>query len=194
MTAQEIINQWHGMNGEEQYRLCRNCVGRVINQGYKLRPGYDFDDATQSTYERMIGILADPDKLDAYCKRRELEGKTEITLAAVGCRAARNTMGRISYHANKEAKATSRTVTNEAGEEIDVLDTIASADNTEESAITRATLQQFIKSLDDTNQKILAGRLAGKTEREISETVPISNVAVHKRIRKMQTALAAMLQ
>lgn len=182
------------MSGEEQYSFCQNCVKRAISQGRKLRPSYDFDDATQSTYEYLMGILANPDKLEADCKRREQEGKAEVTLAAVVCRAASNTMERIRYHAAKDAKATSRTIIDEAGDEINVLDTIAAADNIEESAITKAMLQQFIKNLDETNQKILAGRIAGKTEREISETVPISNVAVHKRIRKMQTTLAAMLQ
>lgn len=193
MTAKEIINQWNGMTGEEQYTFCQNCVRRAISQGRKLKPGYDFDDATHSTFEGVLTTLAAPDKLDADSKRREQQGKAGNTLAAVVCRAANSSMGRISYHADKESKATSRTITSEDGDEIDMLDIIAAADNTEGSAIIRVTLQQFVKSLDKVNQQILAGRIEGKTERELAAVVGLSSVAVHKRIAKMQTALATML-
>lgn len=193
MTAQEIINQRNSMSGEAQFTFCENCVKRAIKQGRKLKAGYEFDDAVQSTVEGVLRVLANPAKLDADTERRESQGKAGNTLAAVVCRAANSTMGRIAYHSAKDSTATSRTITSESGDEIDILDTIAAADNVEESAIFRATLQQFIKSLDDTNKKIIAGRIQGMTEREISETVFISNVAVHNRLAKMQKTLAEML-
>ena len=193
MTAQEIINQWNSMTGEAQLDFCENCVKRAIKQGRKLKAGYELDDAVQSTAERVIKVLKNPAKLDADTERRESQGKAGNTLAAVVCRAANSTMECVAYHSGKDSKATSRTITSEDGDEIDVLDTIATAEDTEACAIIRATLQQFIKSLDETNQKIIAGRIQGMTEREISEVVFISNVAVHNRLVKMQKVLAAML-
>ena len=193
MTAQEIINQWNNMTGEAQLDFCENCVKRAIKQGRKLKAGYELDDAVQSTAERVIKVLKNPAKLDADTERRESQGKAGNTLAAVVCRAANSTMEYVAYHSGKDSKATSRTITSEEGDEIDVLDTIATAEDTEACAIIRATLQQFIKSLDETNQKIIAGRIQGMTEREISEVVFISNVAVHNRLVKMQKVLAAML-
>lgn len=193
MTAQEIINQWNSMTGEAQFKFCENCVKRAIKQGRKIKTGYEFDDAVQSTAERVLKVLKNPAKLDADTERRESQGKAGNTLEAIVCRAANNTMECIAYHSDKDGKATSRTITSEDGDEIDVLDTIAAPQNVEESAIFRATLQQFVKGLDETNQKILAGRIQGMTEREISQIVCISNVAVHNRLAKMQKALAEML-
>lgn len=193
MTAQEIISKWNSMTGEAQFKFCENCVKRAIKQGRKLKAGYEFDDAVQSTAERVLKVLKNPAKLDADTERRESQGKAGNTLEAIVCRAANSTMQRIAYHSDKDSKATSRTITSESGDEIDVLDTIAAPQNVEESAIFRATLQQFVKGLDETNQKILAGRIEGKTEREISQIVCISNVAVHNRLAKMQKALAEML-
>ena len=193
MTAQEIINQWNSMTDEDKFIFCQNCVKREIKMGRKLRVGIEFDDAVQGTAEGVLQVLANPTKLDADTERRESQGKAGNTLAAVVCRAANSTMECVAYHSGKDSKATSRTITSEDGDEIDVLDTIAAADNVEESAIFRATLQRFVKGLDETNQQILAGRIDGLTEREISQIVCISNVAVHNRLAKMQKALAAML-
>lgn len=193
MTAKESISQWNSMTGEAQFKFCENCVKRAIKQGRKLKSGYEFDDAVQSTAEGVLKVLKNPAKLDADTERRESQGKAGNTLAAVVCRAANNALQGIAYHSDKDSKATSRTITSEDGDEIDILDTIEAAEDTEASAIFRVTLQQFIKGLDETNQKILAGRIQGMTEREISEVVFISNVAVHNRLVKMQKALAAML-
>lgn len=193
MTAQEIINQWNSMTDEDKFIFCQNCVKREIKMGRKLRVGIEFDDAVQGTAEGVLQVLANPTKLDADTERRESQGKAGNTLAAVVCRAAHATVERMAYHDAKDSKATNRTITSEDGDEIDVLDTIAAAEDTEASAIFRATLQQFMKGLDEINQNILTGRIQGMTEREISQIVGISNVAVHNRLAKMQKTLAAML-
>lgn len=181
------------MTDVEQFTFCENCVKRAIKQGRRIKAGYKFDDAVQSTIAGVLERLANPDKLKADCKRRESQGKAPNTLSAVVCRAANATMQRIAYHGGKDSKAISRTITSEDGNEIDVLDTIAATENTEEAAIFRATLQQFIKNLNDTNETIIDGRMQGMSEREISEVVYLSNVAVHNRLAKMQKTLAAML-
>ena len=193
MTAQEIINQWNSMTDEDKFIFCQNCVKREIKMGRKLRVGIEFDDAVQGTAEGVLQVLANPTKLDADTERRESQGKAGNTLAAVVCRAANSTVERMAYHDAKDSKATNRTITSEDGDEIDVLDTTAAAEDTEASAIFRATLQQFMKGLDEINQNILTGRIQGMTEREISQIVGISNVAVHNRLAKMQKTLAAML-
>ena len=161
MNAIEMINEWKGMEPEQQLNFCNACVCKAIKQGRMLKPGYDMGDATQETYCKVLKRLADVDKLEADCKRRESQGKAGNTLAAVVCRAANSTMECVAYHSGKDSKATSRTITSEDG--------------------------------DETNQQILAGRIDGLTEREISQIVCISNVAVHNRLAKMQKALAAML-
>ena len=94
----------------------------------------------------------------------------------------------------KDSKATSQKITDDDGKEIDYLDTVAATDDTEKSAIIRATLQEFMTSLDEINQRILDGRIKGMNEREISDTVSISNVAVHKRLAKMQKTLVEILK
>lgn len=193
MKAKEIINQWNSMSDEQKLSMCENCVKRAIKQGRKLKAGYDFDDAVQSTAERVLKVLKNPAKLDADTERRESQGKATNTLNAVICRAANNTMESIAHHSSKESKATIQTITNEDGEELDVLDIIAARANTEESAIFRATLKQFMKGLDDMNRKILAGRIQGKTEREIAPSLGITAPAVHKRIVKIRAELAELL-
>lgn len=193
MTAQEIINQWSAMSGEDQYKFCENCVRLAIRQGRRLKPGYEFCDAAQDTAERVLKLLANPAKLDADTERRESQGKAGNTLAAVVCRAANNSMATISYHSGKDSKATSRMIISDDGHEIDVLDTIASKASTEDAAITRIILSDFYNGLDITNQIIFDGMARGMTERKIAPAVGISYVAVHKRIAKLRTALTSII-
>ena len=193
MNAIDIINEWNNMNDEEKFVFCQNCVKRAIKQGRKLKTGYEFDDAVQSTAEGVLKVLANPAKLDADTEQRESQGKAGNTLAAVVCRAANSALENISHHSDKDSKATSRTITSEDGDEIDILDTIAATDSTEDTAIISTTLKDFYTSLDSKNKLIFDGMVQGKTEREIAPIVGISNVAVHKRIAKIRTALASIL-
>lgn len=192
MNAIEITTAWNALTPEKQISFCKACVCKAIKSGRTLKPGYDMDDACQETYCKVLTRLANVNKLESDCRRRESSG-TPDTLTAVVCRAANSTMECIAYHSTKDSKATGQTIAFEDGNEIDILDTIAAADNVEGSAILRAMLQQFIGSLDEINQKIIAGKIDGLTERELASTVGISNVAVHKRIVKMQKALTEML-
>lgn len=189
--AQEIINEWNAMTPEQQLTFCKACVCKAIKRGRTLKPGYDMEDAVQETYCKMLQRSPDVGTLAKNIERRANKGFGD-SLAAIVTRAANATMEGIAYRHRKDSKTTSQTTTAD-GETLDLLDTIAAADDTEASAIFRAMLQQFVKGLDETNQKILTGRIQGMTEREISKTVFISNVAVHKRIIKMQKALTEML-
>lgn len=191
MNAYEIINTWNALTPEQQINFCKACVCKAIKAGRTLKPGYDMGDATQETYCKVLERLANVDKLEADCKQRANNGKPD-TLAAVVCRAANATMQGIAYHHRKDSKATSQTTTAD-GETLDLLDTVAAADNTEQAAIIRAELKRFVAGLDDTNKIIFAGMVDGLTERELAPTVGISNVAVHKRIAKIRAALTAIL-
>lgn len=135
--------------------------------------------------------LQDADKLAQNIEQRASKGFTD-SLATIISRAANATMEGIAYRHRKDSKAASQ-ITSENGEELDVLDIIAARANTEESAIFRATLKQFVKGLDEMNRKILAGRIQGKTERELAPTVGIKAPAVHKRIVKIREELAELL-
>ena len=193
MKAIEIINQWDSMTGEEQYTFCKNCVKRELKMGRRLKAGIEFDDAVQGTAERVLTVLASTVKLDADTVRRESQGKAANTLVAVVCRAAHATVERMAYHDAKDSVAANWTISDDEGHEIDVLDTIAATENIEDAAIFRATLQQFVKSLDEINQKILSWKINGLTERELAPIVGISHVAVHKRLAKMQKELKEMI-
>lgn len=191
IQAEEIITEWNDMTPEQQLKFCQVCVCKAIKRGRTLKPLYDLQDTVQETYCKMLQRLPDVGTLAKNIERRANKGFGD-SLAAIVTRAANATMEGIAYRHRKDSKTTSQTTTAD-GETFDLLDTIAAADNVEESAIFRATLQQFVKGLDETNQKILTGRIQGMTEREISETVFISNVAVHNRLIKMQKTLKEML-
>lgn len=193
MKAIDIINQWNAISGEDQLKFCEKCVKLAIKQGRRLKPGYEFDDAVQDTAERVLKVLANPAKLDADTEQRESQGKAGNTLAAVVCRAANNSMASIFHHGGKHSKATSRTITTKDGYEIDVLDTIAAKDDTEKAATIRAALKAVYDKLDATNKIIFSGMVNGLTERELAPAVSLSNVAVHKRMTKIRTALASMV-
>lgn len=192
IQALEIINQWNDMTPEQQIKFCQVCVSKAIRRGRTLKPLYDLEDATQEACCKVLQRLQDADKLARNIERPVNKGYGD-SLPAIVTRAANAAMEGIAYHGSKDSKATSRTITSEDGGEIDVLDTIAAPQNVEESAIFRATLQQFVKGLDKTNQKIFTGRIKGLTEREIAPSVGISNIAIHNRMVKIRAELAALL-
>lgn len=192
MNAIEIITAWNALTPEQQINFCKACVCKAIKSGRTLKAGYDMQDATQETYCKVLKRLANVDKLEADCKRRADNGKPN-TLAAVVCRAANATMENIAYHHRKDSKTTSTEITTADDETLDLLDTVAATDDTEQTAIIRAELKRFVSGLGDTNKIIFAGMVDGLTERELAPTVGISNVAVHNRIVKLRAALAALL-
>ena len=142
---------------------------------------------------RVLEAMQDPEALDADSEERTTAGKASNTLSAVVHRAARAGLARMAYQSRKHSKASNYQIISENGDIIDTLYLLAADDNTERAAIIRVTIQDFIESLDDTNRKIISGKIDGMTERGLASIVGISNVAIHNRIAKMQKALAAML-
>lgn len=193
MNAIEIINEWNAVTAEQQENYCKACVCTALNDRYHLSAGYTFEDATQDTYLRVLEAMQDPEALDADSDKRTTAGKAGNTLSMVINRAARAGLERMAYQSRKHGKANNHQITNEDGEEIDTLYLLAATNDTEKAAIIRVALRGFTESLDEINQKIIAGKIDGLTERELASIVGISNVAVHKRIVKMQKALMEML-
>lgn len=193
MKAIEIAAAWNTMTPEQQENYCKAAVAMALNDRYHLSAGYTFEDATQDTYLRVLEAMQDPEALDADSDRRTTAGKAGNTLSMVINRAARAGLERMAYQSRKHGKANNHQITNEDGEEIDTLYLLAATNDTEKAAIIRVALRGFTESLDEINQKIIAGKIDGLTERELASIVGISNVAVHKRIVKMQKALMEML-
>ena len=194
MNAIEIINTWNAMTDTEQIELCWKCIWTKIHQGRTVGLCDTMDDIFQSVFENVLSRLENVDTLEADCKQRESQGKAPNTLVGIVCRAANNVLTNSVYHGQRNGKATRWAVTDEDGDELDILDTIAATDSIEDTAIISVTLKDFYTSLDSKNKLIFDGMVQGKTEREIAPIVGISNVAVHKRIAKIRTALAAILR
>ena len=194
MNAIEIINVWNAISSEQQINFCKACVRKAIKNGRKRKTGYDLEDAVQETYCKVLKRLADVDKLEADCKRREDNGKPD-TLAAVVCRAANSAMECIAYRNRKDSKTISAEITTADGETLDFLDTIAAIDDTERTAIIQTALKDFYNGLDDISKAIFGGMIQNYTEREIAQALDnkISNVAVHKRIAKIRAALEKLI-
>lgn len=193
MTAKEIANKWNSMTDDQQIELVWKCVWTKINQGRTVAPSDTLDDVFQSTFEGVLTRLENLDKLEAYGKRRESQGKAPDTLAGVVFRSANAVLARSAYNGKKNGKATRWTITSQDGDEIDVLDTVAAAAGTERAATIRATLKEFFAGLDSKNKIIFGGMVQGRTERELAPTVEISNIAVHKRMVKIRAALAEII-
>lgn len=192
IQAMKIADQWNDMTPEQQLKFCQVCVYKAIRRGRTLKPLYDLEDAVQETYVKVLQRLQDVDKLARNIERRTNQGFGD-SLPAIVTRAANATMEGIAYRHAKDSKATSRTITSQDGDEIDVLDTVAATDNTERSATVRVILKDFYNSLDERNKTIFSGMVKRLTEREIAPSVGISHVAVHNRMVKIWAELAALL-
>jgi RNA polymerase sigma factor (sigma-70 family) len=190
MNAMEIINEWNSLAPEKQINFCMACVRRVINDGFRLMPGYDLEDAVHSTYIATVEKLQNPDALDADSDRRIAAGKAPNTLAAVICRAAKASIQSQHRQYSKHAVAGE---TDEDGKEVDRLATIPAPENTEATAVLRIDFRQFISDRDEIDQKIIAWRMHGLTSRQIAVIVGVSPQAISKRLLKIKTALREIL-
>lgn len=189
--ALEIISAWETMTGREQRDFCRNCIRRSIREGRKLKPGNEIDDAINDTYIKVAERLADADKLARNIERRANKGFSD-SLPAIICRAANAVLQRQIDQAERESMTVSDATINSSGQEYSLFERIAGTADTEKAAVIRATLKDFYAGLDATNKIIFNGMAEGKTERELAPTVSLSNVAIHKRMTKIRTALATL--
>ena len=190
--ALEIINEWNAKDGTERYNFCRNCVLKAIREGRRLAHGDELDDAINSTYEAVAWKMLDADKLAENLKRRDSKGFSD-SLAGIVSRAAKAKLQREIDREKRDSVVISDTATNGSGEEYSLFDTVAGATDTERSAIIRATLKDFFQGLDSKDKIIFGGMVKRLTEREIAPSVGITNIAVHNRMVKIRSKLAALL-
>lgn len=166
-NAAAIINEWNSLGTQEQISFITACTFKII-KAQPIGTRYEINEIINEAWLHITDNMT-VDKLAAINERRAAQGKAPTTLASIVYRAARASIAVISYSEKKHVAASVRTVKNEDGEESDYIDTMtASKADTETTAILRADLQQFITTRDDTDQQIIAGKMNGLTEREIS--------------------------
>ena len=190
--AIEIIDEWNAKTGAEQEAFCRNCIRKAIKGGRRLAHGDELDDAAHSVYLKVLDQLVDVDKLARNIEKRANMGFGD-SLPGIVSRAAKAVLQREINREDRDSVVISDTATNSSGETYSLFETIAGTADTERAATIRATLKDFYSQLDATGKAIFGSMIQGKTEREMAPAVNLSNVAVHKRISKIRSQLAAAL-
>lgn len=209
-NASERVAEWGKMNEAEQVAMLKRCIHKAAKNaiGYSTEDHYlqfsevpafglyglhDLDEFVSEAWLRVAASL-DPDKLTATNERRAAQGKRPISLISIVYNAARASIAAIFYQDSKHAAAADLEVVNDNGEIESYTETRAAdpSEDTETAAIIRADLERFKAGRDNMDRAILERVAAGMTEREIAAEVKISNVAVHKRIAKMRTALQSV--
>lgn len=204
-NAKNLAMEWAAMQPENMLamlrgmviRAARNVIGYSVEDHYSRYVegpafslfGHALDEYVSDAWIRVeedisTGKIAERNR-NLMTKRRGPE-----TVASVAYGAALKSIAAIHYADSKHAAACIHMTDND-GDPVDYIGTMASskADDTERSATLRADIAAFAKGRDLLDRKILELMVRGYTERQIAELLPITNVAVHKRIVKMREAL-----
>ena len=214
-NAVAVVDEWAAMGEAGQVKMMSACIRKAAKNeirystedhylqfsevpAFSCFRAHDFDEFLSETVIRVLGKLADVDKLTATNEKRAAQGKRPIRLVSVVYNAARASIAAVYYADSKHGAAYDFDVVNDNGEAESYVETRCgdSSVNTETSAILRAALDDFTASRDEIDRKIIELVAEQYTEREIAEALEkvgqkISNVAVHKRIAKMREALRA---
>lgn len=192
--ALEIVNEWNSKSDDEQISLCTNCVGKAIKQGMKLGRLQGMEDAVNSTFATVAGMMQHPETVPRkYCQRIE-RGYSGDSLVSIVCRAARATLQREAKRDRQEGRILlPDTDTDENGMEYSLFDYIKAPDDTERAATIRIVLRDLYSRLDERDKAIFCGMVEGKSGRKIAPTVGVSHVIVSRRIRRIRAQLATML-
>lgn len=204
----EIIREWGELGEAGQVKMMSACVRKAAKNEIRYSTedhylqfsevpafacfrAHDFDEFISETVIRVLDKLGDVEKLTATNEKRAAQGKRPIRLVSIVYNAARASIAAVHYQDAKHGAAYDWEIDDGEGNTASYLETMVESghDNTEESAIIRATLDSYRGELDEIGQQILELVAAHMTEREIAKVVGISNVAVHKRIAKMRAAL-----
>lgn len=214
-NAAAVVDEWAAMGEAGQVKMMSACIRKAAKNeirystedhylqfsevpAFSCFRAHDFDEFLSETVIRVLGKLADVDKLTATNEKRAAQGKRPIRLVSVVYNAARASIAAVYYADSKHGAAYDFDVVNDNGEAESYVETRCgdSSVNTETSAILRAALDDFTASRDEIDRKIIELVAEQYTEREIAEALEkagrkISNVAVHKRIAKIREALKA---
>lgn len=207
-NAIEIVREWGELGEAGQVKMMSACIRKAAKNEIRYSTedhylqfsevpafacfrAHDFDEFISETCIRVLDKLGDVDKLTATNEKRATQGKRPIRLVSVVYNVARASIAAVYYQDSKHGAAYDWEISDGEGNTASYLETMVESgrDNTEKSAIIRATLDGYRETLDDIGQQILELVAAHMTEREIAKVVGISNVAVHKRIVKMRAAL-----
>lgn len=167
-------------------------------------PAFDWYGSAEYLLDDMAqeAFLALQRRLDNPAKLAELASKGK-SLKQIVWDSAQYGVTKIISQESKHSRCIGFEMTNSNGDDFSLLDVLADdkavdpADILSDAGLV-SLLRDFAASLDDINQYILSAKIQGMTEREMSAHLTangkkISNVAVHKRIVKMQAALREYL-
>lgn len=218
-NANKVINEWAELGESGQSKMMSACIRKAAKNeiGYSTEDHYlqfsevpafscfrehDFDEFISETCIRVLKNWYDVDeygiparlnigKLARHNEKRAEQGKRPMSLVSIVYNAARASIAAVYYQDAKHGAAYDFEISDGEGNTASYLETMVGSgrDDTERSAVIRATLDSYMAGLDKIGKQIIAMVVQGKTEREIGKSVGISNVAVHKRIVKMRAAL-----
>ena len=210
-NASAVAAEWANMSEKQQVNMMSACIRKAAKNEIRYSTedhylqfsevpafacfrAHDFDEFISETVIRVLDKLGDVEKLTATNEKRAAQGKRPIRLVSIVYNAARASIAAVHYQDAKHGAAYDWEIDDGEGNTASYLETMVESghDNTEESAIIRATLDSYRGELDEIGQQILELVAAHMTEREIAQVVGISNVAVHKRIVKMRAALESL--
>lgn len=204
-----VIEQWESMDEAAQIKMLKANVRKAAKNeiAYSVEDHYnqynevvawfmgyhDLDGLVNEAWLKLSERL-NPQYLQSLNAKREAAGKLNISLVSLVYRSAKDAIRSTFDQDIKHGRARVHTVIDKNGDQVDYIDTMATSakDNTETTAIIRATMRDVVKGLDDTDRIIIEGRRDGYTEREIADMLgTMSSVAVHKRIVKIRNMLSA---
>lgn len=167
-------------------------------------PAFDWYGSTEYLLDDMAqeAFLALQRRLDNPAKLAELASKGK-SLKQIVWDSAQYGVTKIITQESKHSRCISFDQTNNSGDDFSLLDVLADdkavdpADILSDAGLV-SLLRDFAASLDEINKYILSAKIQGMTEREMAAHLTangkkMSNVAVHKRIVKMQAALREYL-
>ena len=221
IAARELLHQWAALDdaGKHQILAC-NChiAAREVIRYAKTRQEqqsgetvtmfgyttyaelpafiqYGINDIDELINETIISLLPwlDEDRLTALNEKRAAEkGLAPITLSRLIVRCGKSAVSRMAYANHKHSVASVRETGEEGGSFLETCCGDSGVDIAANAAL-RDILERLYKGSDENDRAIIDGLRDGKTEREISAGLKISNVAVHKRIVKLREVLKALL-
>lgn len=211
-VATDILNQWQAMGDEAQYSMisrnvhaaAKNNPRKVVNK-YASRDADFYTELVSETWLRLSGSITIP-SITNINRKRHIKGLSDITLVSLIYRAANAAVETALYGYQKREATEDIQVTNDDGEQVNLLDLTAEKQRyerdicgierpTEGAALINVSLSAFhdiMSGRDEIDQKIMELLPKGFSERQIAKIVGISNVAVHKRIVKMRAALESL--
>lgn len=200
-----VVASWRAMTEKQQYNMLKANVRRAAKDEIRystedhynefnediawLMQAHDLDGFVNDAWLKLMEAL-DEDHLEQLNERRAETGKMNISLVSLVYRSACYAI-RCVYRAEvKHVRARVQVVKDKNGDDVEYIDTMASSrrDNTEAAAMAAVGLEQFLNSRDEIDRIIIEAKRDGYTLKEIAAMVGISEVAIHKRMKKIKAA------